>query len=67
MGSVAQLEYVIRGLKRKPQAPKRTRLPISLDMLEGIRRVMAVTPELQGRDDTVGSCHDVFFRVPSSG
>ena len=22
---------------------------------------MAATPELQGHDDTVGSCYDVFF------
>ena len=38
MGSMAQMEYVIRGLRRKAQAPKRMRLPISPDILEEMRR-----------------------------
>ncbi len=38
MCAMVQLEYVIKGMKRKSQAQKRVRLPISLEMLEGLRR-----------------------------
>ena len=39
MSVMVQLEYVIRGMKRQSQAQKRIRLPISLDILEGMRRI----------------------------
>ena len=35
MGSMAQLEYVIRWLNRRAPGSKRPRVPISPDMLEG--------------------------------
>ena len=38
MASMAQLEYVIRGMKRTAQTSKRTRLPISPAILLGMKR-----------------------------
>ena len=39
MGEMTQLEYVLKGLKRKSQTTPRTRLPITLDILERMRQV----------------------------
>ena len=42
MGSMVQLEYIIRGAKRTSYATRRTRLPISPAMLQGLRMVWQV-------------------------
>ena len=39
MGEMTQLEYVLKGLKRKSQTTSRMRLPIILDILERMRQV----------------------------
>ena len=39
IGAMTQLEYVMRGMKRKTQTTRRTRLPISPVMLQGMRRI----------------------------
>ena len=39
MGEMTQLEYVLKGLKRKSQTTSRTRLPITLDILKRMRQV----------------------------
>ena len=51
MGSMVQLEYIIRGAKRTSNATKRTRLPISPAMLQGLRRVWQRHPN--SRDATM--------------
>ena len=44
MGNMAQLEYVIRGVKRMAQVRTRVRLPITLDVLKGLKRVWQKLP-----------------------
>ena len=39
MGNMPQLEYVIRGMKRKSQATGRHRLPITPEILRGMKQV----------------------------
>ena len=51
MGSMVQLEYIIRGAKRKSQATKRTGLPIFPAMLQGLRRAWQRHPS--SRDATM--------------
>ena len=44
MGNMAQLEYVIRGVKRMAQVRTRVRLPITLEVLKGLKRVWQKLP-----------------------
>ncbi len=44
MGSMPQLEYVLKGLKRKSEAQARTRLPVTLEVLQGLRGCWQTLP-----------------------
>ena len=44
MGSMPQLEYVIRGMKRRSQAPTQTRLPITPEILKGMKQAWQQHP-----------------------
>ena len=59
------LENNIRGMKRKTQATKRMRLPITPVMLQGMRRIRNLIPKPQRRSYVVCSCYNVVFWVSS--
>ena len=60
IGSMTQLEYVIRGMKRKTQTTRRMRLPISPVMLQGVRRIWQQHPNPR---DAAMLCFFGFLRV----
>ncbi len=39
IGEMPQLEYVLRGMKRMARRPTRTRLPVTLEILRGLKLV----------------------------
>ena len=39
MGDMPQLEYVLRGMKRMTTAPGRTRMPVTMEVLRGLKQV----------------------------
>ncbi len=45
IGGMRQLEYVVKGLKRRAQNSGRTRLPITVEILEALQRVWLLHQE----------------------
>ena len=61
MSEIVQLEYVIWGMKRQSQAQKRIRLPISLDILEGMRRIWLGYPNTRDAAMLWAAASTCFF------
>ncbi len=62
MGSMPQLEYMVRGLKRlAAPASRQQHLPATPPILRGFEAGVVSSPGQVGRDNAVGSLNLVFF------
>jgi len=63
MGDMPQLEYVIRGMKRKLQVQTRTRLPVTPEVLRGLKLVWQRL-RVKGCVNAVGCINSMFLWLP---